>query len=138
MLRRFRTLLRSAPGSLRTVLWLSCLAGAFLATHLPPPRTPLRHVPSDKLLHAIGFAVLGMLTIWQAAGGRTGLSRPVLATRYLALLAYALFDEVTQPLVGRSFEWKDWLADAGGAATGMIIAYLLLAGQPVEKTKGEC
>ena len=129
-------MLTTAPGSFRTVIWLICFAGAFLATHIPPPKTPLPHAPNDKLLHFVGFTVLGLLTLWQAAAGRSRLAPRAIVVRYLGLLAYAFLDERTQPLMGRSCEFGDWLADAGGAAAAVLIVLMFSTRGRLAEAKG--
>ncbi len=105
----------------RTLLWLLCISAAFLVTHLPPPPKSAPMVLNDKLLHFIGFAVIGILTVWRLGEYRQRLSPALLAGYFAALAAYGLFDELTQELVGRTFEWGDWIADLLGAACGMGI-----------------
>jgi VanZ family protein len=98
------------------------MVGAFVATHLPPPEGPPPYMISDKLLHFLGFVVLGMVSIWRITGGGVRLRARVGLLWCLGLVAYGLFDEVTQPLVGRTFEWADWIADGCGAAAGVLFA----------------
>lgn len=103
--------------------WLPYLALVVAATHWPqpPPTVPGDDVPWDKLLHFGAYLAGGALVatalllgarrrrvIWLAAG--------------LALAAFALLDEATQPLAGRDFEWLDWAADVSGIAAGMALA----------------
>lgn len=105
----------------RTILWLASLAAAFIVTHLPPRAIPSHPGVSDVVLHACGYCALGLATVWRLG------NRPVtLASRrwlgWLAfLLIYAMVDELSQPLVGRSSEMSDWLADACGGALGMMV-----------------
>jgi len=104
----------------RTQLWLASLAAAFIVTHLPPRAVPSHPGVSDWILHACGYCALGLATAWRLE------NRPgMLASRrwlgWLAfLLIYAIVDELSQPLVGRSNEMSDWLADVCGAAFGMM------------------
>ncbi len=114
------------PGrrGLRTVLWAAWLFTAFVATHLPPLESPVPFMIRDKLMHFVGFTVLGILTIWRTTGGGARLVPRMVVGWYLALVAYALFDEATQELVGRTFEWADWVADCGGAAAGTFVGIL--------------
>jgi VanZ family protein len=98
------------------VYWIAM----FAATHLPlvqPPVT-LRH--ADKLVHAGMYAVLALLlaVVWS--------QRATLSWRgifgILALLAiYGALDEATQPLVGRTADVLDWLADVAGSIGGLAI-----------------
>ena len=108
------------------IIWLASLGAAFIATHLPPRALP-SHLPlRDALLHFLGYCALGLATIWRLE------NRPVaLASRqwlgWLAfLIFYAIVDELSQPLVGRSSEMGDWLADVCGAIIGMTAAQRLL------------
>ncbi len=113
--------IRTHRGSWRTPIWLICMLGAFVATHVPAAKISLHRLPNDLLLHFVGFVLLGVVTIWRAAGGgaRIGLRLGLLWC--LLLVAYGLFDERTQPFVGRSFQWVDWLADSSGAAAGVML-----------------
>ncbi len=76
----------------------------------------------DKLCHFFAYAGLALLASiawsqWRPAG------RPLrwgnLAIVLLGLTAYGSFDEITQPLVHRTCELADWLADVAGAAFGL-------------------
>lgn len=110
--------------TLRTVLWLGCLMSAFVVTHLPPSRIPSRGVFNDKVMHLTGFTALGLVTVWRLGSER----HPIGTRRFLAwftvLIVYAVVDEMTQPMIGRSCELGDWLADACGAALGMGVGLL--------------
>jgi VanZ family protein len=59
-----------------------------------------------------------------------------LAKVVLVIALYGTFDEITQPLVGRSRELLDWLADLTGALTAtMLFAGLWwLAGRISERS----
>lgn len=84
----------------------------FLLTHLPPSSVPSAVSSIDKLAHGGGYFVLGFL-----------LHRKLkrwLPTLFL-LFVYSFFDELTQPLIGRSFEWVDLLADGLGGALGVSV-----------------
>jgi len=106
--------------SVRTAVWLLALCAAFAATHVPLPAASAHRLPSDKLLHFAGFAALGAVTSWRAgAGGRT--PRPKTLMGWWGFLAaYAVIDELTQPLSGRMFEWADWAMDLCGAACSLL------------------
>lgn len=106
-------------------IWRGLLAGYWLAlfvgTHLPPTFPGLPGDNSDKLVHAAAFAVLAWLlaTAWQSSVGR--LNGRHLRFTWLAVVLYSAADELTQLLVGRSATLGDWLADAVGAALGLVI-----------------
>lgn len=106
----------------RTIIWLASLGAALIVTHLPPRAMPSHLGFSDTILHGLSYCALGLATIWRME------NRPVaLASRHwlgwLAfLIIYAIVDELSQPLVGRSNELGDWLADVCGAILGMTAA----------------
>jgi VanZ family protein len=127
-------------------VWLVRLAWAALAvywifmllqTHLPSPWSPVSGVPhSDKLLHFMGFGVLGgLLTLvlaWRIdrAGKLVAELRSAWPTAIVVAALYGLLDEATQPFTGRTFQWADWFADIAGAAAGTAgMAALVLTGR---------
>ena len=90
----------------------------FVGTHLPPDDVPEIEA-SDKTLHFLAYAGLAFLTAASSAilTSRLGL-RWVITIVLLA--GYAALDEFTQPLVGRTAEMADWLADLTGVVVGLI------------------
>ena len=68
----------------------------------------------DKLAHFFGYSVLGFLFAAPKKHSGTGILR---AMGWIFL--YAVFDEVTQPLVGREFDFLDITADLLGASLGV-------------------
>jgi VanZ family protein len=121
---------RPAAGRRRVAAWSCALVwgAAFVVSHLPPGG--VAGVGRwDKLLHAAGYAVIAGVFAWaiaSPAGGRAGR----LALAILVPLAYATVDELTQPLVGRSAEWGDWLADAAGTMLGVAAVGLIGRSRP--------
>ncbi|MCA9254811.1 MAG: VanZ family protein [Phycisphaerales bacterium] len=100
---------------------------AFVMTHLPPSRVPGGGWINDKVMHLAGYTGLGLATLWALAMlSRRIVGGGVFFGAWLGMLGYALFDEVTQPMVGRSFEWGDLAADAAGAMVGLSLALLLV------------
>jgi VanZ family protein len=106
-----------------TVALVLYWAFALTMTHIPHP-PPLGPVTSDKLAHFLAYGALTgllFLTLW--------LSRPNL--RYLPaivlgiILAYAAFDELTQPLFHRDCEFGDWLADSAAAVVAVTVLGLI-------------
>ncbi|HEY1601651.1 MAG TPA: VanZ family protein [Pirellulales bacterium] len=105
--------------------WLALIT----ATHWPleflPRDKPL--LASDKLLHFsayAGLAFLLSLVVYlrrREAASSLGLSFGTTACVWLMVVASGLCDESTQPLVGRDFEWYDWLADSVGALCGLAL-----------------
>ena len=101
--------------TIRRTLLLACILlwmVAAIATHVPLPSTA-KISASDKVLHAVGYFVLGMVFLLTlgAYGRRMGscvlIAIPV-------LLAYGALDELTQPWVNRDASWGDWIADGVG------------------------
>ncbi len=98
--------------------WLTLL----VATHVPIQVPLTGEVDNvDKIYHFTAYAILaGLLaTTWQMSSG-------ILTARHLlwvwiAVVLYGAFDEWTQPLVNRECSIWDWVADAAGAATGLLI-----------------
>lgn len=98
-------------------------AAAFVMTHLPPNRVPGAGLINDKILHCTGYCGLGLALLWTLAVRRRWHVGPMLFFgAWVAILGYALFDESTQPIVGRDFEWGDVAADAIGSLIGIVIA----------------
>ncbi len=73
---------------------------------------------SDKVVHMVAFGLLALL-LWRFMKSCYGTLGPWFVWKALVVvLAYAAFDEVTQPLMRRGAELGDWCADSiGGAAT---------------------
>ena len=111
------------PGSdtTRTIIWAGFMLAAFTATHLPPSSAPSVPWISDKILHFTGFFVIGIVTWWRFQPARPEQTLRFTAAMLAFLMLYALIDEWTQPLIGRSAEWSDWTADAAGACLGIGI-----------------
>ncbi len=110
----------------RRLILLSQLALAgywialFVGTHLPPAATPLPARVADKIMHVAAYAGLSFLlsTVWQLAGGH--LAWRQLKWVWLTVVVYGMVDELTQPYVRRDASILDWLADAAGAALGIV------------------
>lgn len=131
----------SASTRVVTIVWVGLFLVAFTATHLPPSKIPTAPWVSDKIEHGLGFAVLALATLLRFGPARSIVrntttsalenvptSKPHAPT-YLGiaifLAAYAAMDELTQPWVGRSSEWLDWLADLAGTAVGLGLGAVL-------------
>ncbi|HEY4263157.1 MAG TPA: VanZ family protein [Schlesneria sp.] len=103
--------------TLLVIYWSSM----FFGTHLPKMPQGLAG-QSDKLLHFCAYCGLAVLLLsWRITRGRVSLSQLLLF--WLMIGAYGIFDEMTQPLVGRDCDIKDWLADLTGAAIGLAVAW---------------
>ncbi len=97
------------------VYWIALFYGTH--TKIPPGMLPGN---SDKVIHFFAYAGLAMLwAILQATQG--AITWGNLSWKWLMLAAYGVFDELTQLLVNRNADLKDWLFDVSGAATGLII-----------------
>jgi hypothetical protein len=98
----------------------------FAGTHLPATAVVDTGV-SDKWLHFLGYMGLALLFACTVTAYRL----PRLNT-YLwmaaALLIYGALDELSQiPIPGRYADFYDWLANAKGIASGLILHCLLLS-----------
>jgi VanZ family protein len=100
-----------------------CMLGAywafmFVMTHLPKP-PPIVPLVKDKTIHFLSYGLYGgllYLAIWsfRPHWRLTGIMVVCSA------LIYAAFDEVTQPIFGRSMELMDWVADITGATIAAV------------------
>ncbi len=111
------TMVRIGLVTMLVIYWSSM----FFGTHLPQmPQSLAGH--SDKLLHFCAYGGLAVLLLsWRITRGRVSLRQLLLF--WLMIGAYGIFDEVTQPLVGRDSDIKDWLADLTGAAIGLAVTW---------------
>ena len=108
--------------SLRWLLVILWAAAIFAVSSLPhPPLPPREGIPLDKPAHFVEFGVLGLLLARATHAGKA----PRLAILLLAAalgIAYAALDELHQSFVAtRSSEWGDFLADAAGVVTAVIV-----------------
>jgi VanZ family protein len=113
------------PNPRTAKLWQIVLAGywllLFAATHVPRSVATVPGGRVDDMAHFLTYAVLaGLLAItWQQSAGRLTIRH--LRWAWIALAAYAAFDELTQIPVGRTASWSDWLADVLGALAGLTL-----------------
>jgi len=89
-------------------------AVSFVMAALPHP-PPIPGQPSDKILHMLAFAVLGVL-------GAAGFPGQSVARLFLALTAYGAAIELVQaiPVLNRDSELADLLADMVAALVALI------------------
>lgn len=113
--------------------------GLFVLTHLPGYPMPYHPTLTDKVGHGGGFALLSLLlayVVWRVTR-RFTYSGLVAIGAVLAL--YGACDELTQPYVGRSCDFFDWLADVGGIVLGLatwtLIANFIYRHQPAESSQ---
>lgn len=94
--------------------WVVLIAWASL---LPPEEIPSGPAVSDKVVHALGYAILGALAV------ASGLRWP---PAVLLAVGIGLLLEIAQRISGyRSFEWGDLAADAIGALLGALAMSLV-------------
>ena len=106
-------------GPLLAVYWLFI----FTATHAPQAALPQTHL-GDKTEHFIAYGILAaIMCAWLRFTRPTWrrIALPVL----LICAAYAAVDELTQPIVNRYADIRDFLADTIGAAIGVLIAMIV-------------
>ena len=94
----------------------------FIATHLPPRKVPKTGI-GDKAWHFGGYAILAALLVLVLYKRNRVMAFMV---SIAVCLLYGAFDELTQPLVGRSRELFDWFADGVGALVGAAVALIAL------------
>lgn len=110
------------------VYWLIIFAGSHVPTDFATSSLSL----SDKLVHWVAFAGLSFLSALalrrhQMRRGRSGyLTFGHYAMIFGVIAAYGIFDELTQPYVGRTCDSLDWVSDICGAATGLGVFALLV------------
>ena len=105
----------------RHALLATCLTvwtAAIIATHIPPGRVPHMGV-SDKLLHVLGYFVLASV-FWMTLKGYRVNRLMRITCVLMGMLAYAAFDELTQPIFNRDANILDWLADVIGTVISVI------------------
>jgi VanZ family protein len=98
---------------------------AFAATHTPARHLPETPISNDKIQHFLAYGVLGFLLTATLATWRPWSWRLVAGGIAIAAL-YGIFDELTQTLVGRTADLKDWIADVAGATAGSVAAGLVV------------
>ncbi|MFM8571898.1 MAG: VanZ family protein [Pirellula sp.] len=111
-----------------SLIAIAYLVFMFVMTHLPKERIPKSlNQAGDKTLHVLAFLGLGLLAsiaiqlrLKGLGPNRFGWYAYLFSTLLLGI-AYAWFDELTQPLVGRHFDLEDLLADAIGLISGMLL-----------------
>lgn len=109
----------SAIQTLSRFLLGFCTAALLTATHWPGVAIDGPIERTDLLIHAAVFAVwAGLLA------AATGLRLPALLV--IGVL-FAAFDESTQPLFNRVFDWTDLAADAAGVTLGCLTVRALQA-----------
>lgn len=112
--------LRRFVGVLLAVYWTML----FLATHVTIESAGPQIPNVDKLVHFVGYSVLGLLLSLSIA-----LRRPLSFKVILGIMAtialYGIADELLQIPIGRGCELLDWVADLLGASTGVTVITVL-------------
>ncbi|MCK4340552.1 MAG: VanZ family protein [Phycisphaerae bacterium] len=91
----------------------------FCATHFPNLQFGGGIPSSDKLAHALAFALLAFLFWRFAETFRRPLSGRFVWVAGIGLGLYAAFDEYTQRFVGRGVDVRDWLCGMAGIALAL-------------------
>jgi VanZ family protein len=113
---------------IRRLAWIVLIVywtSLFVLTHIPQDRIPPVGI-GDKSAHFIGYFALAVFFY-----GTLLLSNP--ARRRIAwwvmgiLLAYGVIDEVLQDVVGRYADVLDWLFDALGVCSAIVVIELTRA-----------
>jgi len=105
---------------LPVVLWAGVI---FALSSISGTRLPAIDVPqSDKIVHALLYGVLSGLLCRALDRSRTrGKARSHLLLAILIATAYGISDEIHQLWTPqRSADWRDVVADASGAALGVM------------------
>jgi len=96
---------------------------ALTMTHLPKP-PPIGPPVSDKVIHFLAYGLLTgllFLALWVSRPSMRWLPLIVLGI----IMAYAAFDELTQPIFHRDCEFGDWLADSAAAVVAVTVLGLI-------------
>jgi VanZ family protein len=109
--------------------WLPVALYAGMVFYLSSQPHPDEHLPSflfkdvsDKVLHAVEYAVLGGLCYRALRWGTSGaVASYALLFAIVTASLYGITDEVHQFFVPfRESSWLDWLADTAGASVGAL------------------
>ena len=106
------------------VLGYWCLL--FISTHVPAQAVKVIG-SHDKLAHFFGYGTLAWLTAW-AVSQKYAMRWKHYIAIWLMTAVYGVIDELLQmiPILGRSADVKDWVADVCGAACALAV-YALFA-----------
>lgn len=107
-------------------LWTAVI---FMASSVPGSELPVLPGQSDKLVHAVVYAILGALVVRaaRATWPRWTRARLVAAAMFFCLL-YGVSDEVHQSFTPkRTPDWHDAVADTTGGSIGAAILTMVFA-----------
>jgi VanZ family protein len=103
------------------VYWI----GMFSLTHMPGiGRYAPRFSNSDKVWHMLFYAGWAALWWWLLSAGGRRINTATAFKIFIGGLAYAIFDETTQAIVGRNPSAYDMLADLTGITAALLILLL--------------
>jgi VanZ family protein len=113
-------LMRMLPDLVPLVLYCVFI---FMQSRLPAPFEIPDVSHFDKLLHLVGYGVMGILFYrTYLAGWPQAMKRTLIWASVISTALYGLSDEIHQYFVPeRSADLLDWLADTVGAAVGTVI-----------------
>lgn len=118
--------------------WGPVCGYAGLIFYLSAQAHPEEHMPfvthfSDKVLHAVEYAVLGALCYRALRGSGHDVWRlQAIPAAILLASLYGVSDEVHQAFVPfRDSNWLDWLADTVGAVIGVTVMHRVLSLRPL-------
>lgn len=86
------------------------------ATHWPGLQVSGPVDRTDLIIH------VGAFCVWTLLLASTGLMRGSATRLVVVALVFAVLDETTQPLMDRTFDWLDLVADTGGVLLGALTA----------------
>lgn len=117
--------------------WGPVCGYAGLIFYLSAQPHPEEHVPfvmhfSDKVLHAVEYAVLGALCYRALRGsGSDAWRQQAIPVAILLASLYGASDEVHQAFVPfRDANWLDWVADTVGAVIGVTVMHRVSSLRP--------
>ena len=98
----------------------------FILAHIPIPDLVYRAQVSDKSLHFLAYLFLVSL-LWFAVNPekKADWRRAIVWWILIAVVWYAVIDELLQACVGRSCDVTDFLANLAGILTGLILSTFL-------------
>lgn len=115
-------IVRLLSGALAT-LWMATIY--YLSSH-PMPEIDLGFSAQDKLVHLLGYGLLGLLLLGTRRPYADGYSMRQVASAALLATLYGLTDEWHQSFVpGRNSDTLDVVADAVGALFGSTLLWAL-------------
>ena len=92
----------------------------FIGTHIPANAVLASLHASDKVLHAAAFAGLAFLMAWAIPTDRSRIHRNTVYAAIVCVI-YAAVDELLQIPVGRTADWRDFVADCIGVCVGLTV-----------------